>query len=323
MSLKKLFVTAVFCFVTAQAFTQLQYAYFYYLDSENEPTENPKAVYIVKVYKDKPGDALWTREYMTKVDRKLLSFGYCSDSLGKIFEGEYKIYDIKGNLERQGSYKNDKKTGDWTGYFASGKIFSIYHFDNGKMTGLCRAWYEDGKLQDSFNLDKSGNGNGIGFYSTGQKKYEGKFSGGNKTGEWKYYYDLPGDKKSMTGTFEKDSLLQSTGYTTEGKVQKECFYEREAAFDGGQEKWVAYLVKGITKSKYTKYMKTTRYTTIVKFIVDKDGNVIDAKVEVAKDEDLDAIAERIIQNSPRWKPAMQYNQPVNAYRRQPITFATE
>lgn len=38
-------------------------------------------------------------------------------------------------------------------------------------------------------------------------------------------------------------------------------------------------------------------------------------------KELDAIATRIIRQSPKWEPAIQYNRKVKAYRLQPITFS--
>ena len=52
-----------------------------------------------------------------------------------------------------------------------------------------------------------------------------------------------------------------------------------------------------------------------------DGSIEDDKIEKKGRMELDEIAWDIIQDSPKWIPAVQYNRKVNAYRRQPITFA--
>src|SRR5258708_10153559 len=123
----------------------------YYLNSDDEPAEKLHAAYLIKVYKEKPTDILWKRDYMTNADHKLLATGYCKDSLGKIKQGDYKSFDYKGKLERTGHFENDKHDGEWIGYFPSGKMESIYHYTEGKMSGLSRSWYEKGNLLDSFN----------------------------------------------------------------------------------------------------------------------------------------------------------------------------
>jgi TonB family protein len=229
-------------------------------------------------------------------------------------------------MYKTGRYENDKTDGEWKGYYPSGKTESIYNFNLGKMTGLSRAWYENGNLKDSFNLDKGGNGYGLGYYEDGQKRYEGNFADGIKKGQWKYYYDVPGSHQSMLCEFANDSLMSSKCFTKEGEQQnKDCNFEKEAEFKGGHEAWVKYLVKKIDKSKYLNYMKVgMHYTVIVKFALDEEGTVTDVEVEdPGSSERLDNIAEDIIRQSPHWEPAIQYNQTVKAYRRQPITFIAQ
>jgi hypothetical protein len=258
------------------------------------------------------------------VDHKLLSTGFSKDSLGKIKQGHFSFFSYKGELIQTTQYENDKVDGDFIQQFPSGKIQSRYHYSNGKLVGLSKSWYESGILRDSFDLDKNGNGYGVGYYESGLKTYEGQFEKGVKKGVWKYYYNETGSQQSMEGIFEHDSLISSKCFTKEGKPQsKDCVYEREANFDGGAEAWVKYLTQSILKSKYTKFLsKGSAYTVVIKFIVSTSGEIKEAIAETAGNEKLDRIAEKIISNSPAWIPAMQYNRPVNAYRRQPITFVT-
>jgi periplasmic protein TonB len=62
------------------------------------------------------------------------------------------------------------------------------------------------------------------------------------------------------------------------------------------------------------------YSVIVRFVVTKDGSIGDVKIEKKRIAEIDAIALEIIENSPKWMPAVQYNRKINAYRRQPISF---
>ena len=62
------------------------------------------------------------------------------------------------------------------------------------------------------------------------------------------------------------------------------------------------------------------YTVIIRFVVGKDGSIEDIAIEKRGKAALDGMAFAIIQDSPAWLPAMQYNRPVRAYRRQPISF---
>ena len=56
-------------------------------------------------------------------------------------------------------------------------------------------------------------------------------------------------------------------------------------------------------------------------MVDKSGYVVQPKVfQSSGNKALDADAVRTILASPQWIPAIQFNEPVNAYRRQPVTY---
>jgi protein TonB len=104
--------------------------------------------------------------------------------------------------------------------------------------------------------------------------------------------------------------------------------EVEAQFPGGEMAWRNYLMKNLNVTNAEKDVKypvgknSFFVTIIVKFIVDKEGNISAAEAE-NKDADPSCIAEaiRVIKMSPKWIPARQNKRVVNAYRRQPISFS--
>jgi periplasmic protein TonB len=62
------------------------------------------------------------------------------------------------------------------------------------------------------------------------------------------------------------------------------------------------------------------YTTIIQFVVDKQGNISDVRPLTKHGYGMEAEVMRIITKGPGWIPAMQNGQPVKAYRKQPVTF---
>lgn len=106
--------------------------------------------------------------------------------------------------------------------------------------------------------------------------------------------------------------------------------EVEAGFPGGAEEWRKYLMKNLNINKVAdkvsipKGKKEFRQTIIVRFIVDKNGNISEVSAE-NPDAEPNCVAEaiRVIRVSPKWIPARQNGRIVNAYRRQPITFLFE
>ena len=325
MPAKAFTLLVIFFCCTRIAHAQQADTFHYYLDNDEKPTSPGKAVYHLKVYKEKPTDTYWKRDLYHKIEKVLASTGY-SDSTGMINEGPYTAFMEKGKTYQTGSYKHGKEEGEWLTYNDNGTVFRKYHYTEGKLSGLNRSWFESGKLNDSFALDNAGTGPGVGYNEDGQLMYEGRFVNGKKNGRWKYYYDLPGQHESLEVVFIDDSSTTLKCFAENGAVQDhDCFYECDASYPGGDRAWASYIIDAIgDNNSFGKHVKDKiTYTAVVRFVVGKDGNIIDPQVEDPKNKKLDKIAERIRRNSPRWIPAIQYNQKVNAYRRQPITFAVD
>src|SRR5882724_2601715 len=107
MPLQRSILIVLLLLTAPVAFAQQNDTLIYFLNSYNEPADRLHAVYMLKIYKAKPSDVLWKREYITNADHKLLSTGTCKDSLGNIKQGSYKFFDYNGKPEKTGYYEND------------------------------------------------------------------------------------------------------------------------------------------------------------------------------------------------------------------------
>jgi TonB family protein len=136
-----------------------------------------------------------------------------------------------------------------------------------------------------------------------------------------YHYHVNG---KLAGKFllpEGAKEPEMEGYDEEGKRIKNYIFLREAQFKGGNQKWIAFLTKSLSTEFTTKSNTEEHKRVVVEFIVDKSGYVVETKVfESSGNSAMDADAVRTIQSSPQWIPAIQFNKPVNAYRRQPLTY---
>lgn len=99
--------------------------------------------------------------------------------------------------------------------------------------------------------------------------------------------------------------------------------EIEASYPGGSKEWLAYLNKNF---KYPQEAQDQgiKGTVIVRFHVDKEGNVSD--VEALSGPETGGLKEesiRIIKNSGKWIPAKQNGLSVKSYKKQPITYMLE
>jgi protein TonB len=95
--------------------------------------------------------------------------------------------------------------------------------------------------------------------------------------------------------------------------------EIEASFPHGAAAWTRYIVSGLQRYADEIYKDNVFGSCTVKFIVNKEGKVVEAEATNMKGSALAEVAVRIIKHSPKWNPASQYGRKVNAYRLQAVT----
>jgi periplasmic protein TonB len=97
--------------------------------------------------------------------------------------------------------------------------------------------------------------------------------------------------------------------------------EVEAKFPGGDAKWRQYLERNLTASvPVDNGAPEGTYTTVIQFVVDKEGNISDVRAMTSHGYGMEEEAMRVIKKGPAWTPAIQNGRQVKAYRKQPITF---
>ena len=100
--------------------------------------------------------------------------------------------------------------------------------------------------------------------------------------------------------------------------------EIEAKFPGGDGKWRQYLERNCNAQVATDAgAPEGTYTTLVQFVVDKEGNISDVKAMTNHGYGMEEEAVRVIKKGPNWTPAVQNGRQVKAYRKQPITFVLQ
>jgi protein TonB len=100
--------------------------------------------------------------------------------------------------------------------------------------------------------------------------------------------------------------------------------EVEAKFPGGDAKWRQFLERNLNpNAPVDNGAPDGTYTTVVQFIVDKEGNISDVKALTSHGYGMEDEAVRVIKKGPKWEPAIQNGRQVKAYRKQPITFQVQ
>lgn len=94
--------------------------------------------------------------------------------------------------------------------------------------------------------------------------------------------------------------------------------EIEASFPGGPDAWARY-VKMAIEDELGAFSKEDYGTVMVKFVVDRSGNVSGVHATNMRGTRLAEVAVNAIRNGPKWIPAQQNGHYVSAYRLQAVT----
>ena len=92
----------------------------------------------------------------------------------------------------------------------------------------------------------------------------------------------------------------------------------QAAYSGN---WVKFLMRNLDPEVPLQHdAPPGRYTIVIQFVVDKEGNVSDIKPLTHIGYGMEEEAVRVLKKATKWEPAIQNGLKVKAYRQQPITF---
>lgn len=97
--------------------------------------------------------------------------------------------------------------------------------------------------------------------------------------------------------------------------------EVDAKFNGN---WEKFLIRNLNANvPVDNGAPAGRYTVLIQFVVDLEGNVSDIKPLTAHGYGMEEEAARVLKKALKWEPAFQNGHHVKAYRKQPITFVVE
>jgi len=98
----------------------------------------------------------------------------------------------------------------------------------------------------------------------------------------------------------------------------------EASFPGDLSGWQQFLMGNLNpNTPILKGAPAGSYTVVIQFIVSKDGSLSAIKALTRHGFGMEAEVIRILRKSPKWSPAQQNGNFVNAYRKQPVTFVVQ
>lgn len=94
--------------------------------------------------------------------------------------------------------------------------------------------------------------------------------------------------------------------------------EIDAKFNGN---WKAFLERNLNANvPLDNNAPVGRYSVVIQFVVDREGNVSDIQALTAHGYGMEAEAVRVLKKAAKWEPAIQNGIKVKAYRKQVIIF---
>jgi len=96
--------------------------------------------------------------------------------------------------------------------------------------------------------------------------------------------------------------------------------EIEAEFPGGDAKWTEYVKQAITANMDELKKDNHSGTVELLFVVNLDGSVTGVQALTMQNTKLAELAVSLVNNGPKWIPAMQSGHTVKSFRKQKITF---
>jgi TonB family protein len=183
------------------------------------------------------------------------------------------------------------------------------------------------------------------YYSNGMVSSKGSYSHGKETGEWEYFYDMPGGPLYYKERYEKNRIAR-TCYYPDGKLKRKevqvIFGRIDTVIEGvcyneeGKEiPFTPLSVRPRSPYDLNAYLgKNLRYPedaredniegrALVKFVIDKEGNVLSPRIVKRVSLSIDGEALKVVSQMPPWTPGRSDDQPVEVYFHLPIRFKLE
>lgn len=199
---------------------------------------------------------------------------------------------------------------------------AVYYRDYKKISKknwLIKDYYINGQIQMegvfTSKKMKEKNGEFIYYYNNGNIDHEGEYINNQKEGDWKWYFkngQMSSKEIYNGGKPEKIEHWNEDGTKVEGDV--EVFVM--PIFENSNDSISSYVEKNF---KMPSEVERKMFGKVeVKFLVDRNGNVVNVKVKKSVHPLIDKEAIRVISSMPAWKPGRNHNRAVEVYYLIPI-----
>ncbi len=248
--------------------------------------------------------------------------GVFSDKDLKTKDGLFTWYHKNGMMSDSCLYVATQHEGTQIKWDEDGNQAAVLHWHKDLPVDTAIWWNKNGAVTAVQITDSFGNGLYQSYLDDGKTVcVKGRLLSGKRSGKWTFK-----DSKGIPGVdavYLADSVISAICYNEQGQLEAgktDCQVEKPAGFKGGNDGWRRYLERNLVYPEEA-VKNNIQGIVRVEFNIAKDGSVSDAKVLGSPDELLAKEALRMINKSPKWEPAIQYNRPVIYRHIQSITFS--
>ncbi len=243
------------------------------------------------------------------------------DEAGKIAHGSFHYYYSNGNVQSTGNYVNNKKEGTWLGFYFDGSPHDSIVYVNGAVTGIKLSWHANGYLKDSVHTRPDGSAVAISWYNNGNPSAVSIFRDGKKNGRFRYFHKS--GQLASEEVYNMDALVSKQYFDEGGTPMDTTNRDRMHSFPGGKNAWLKHASKKTYFPDQWQLVNTTQVTILVTGMIDEEGKVQNLYVSIPFHPVFDKIALRMVQESPKWLPAISHNRTVSTWFTQPVSFVQE
>ncbi len=335
-SLKFLFFKAIFgkikpmkklpllCFllISIASYAQKKQNIYYLKDSGKEVFVPDSADFIRVVQEPDSGEKDFNLMEFYKGGTKKVVGKVSSFSPRLVHEGTLINYNKKGIKVSSLTYKKGTLLGPAFYFFENGKVKKqVEYLPRGKDLKSFDTPQRMVFLADSLGnvLVENGNGHAVEIERTKDDEFleEGDYKDGAKDGTWTGKYKS--GKSSYTESYEMGKFIAGVNTVDNKKIEYKIV-ENPPTYKGGVTRFYEYLGRSV---RYPKDAMERRImgSVIISFVIEKDGKVVDAKVDKSLTPSTDEEALRVVTASPNWEPGLQRGVPVRVKYNIPITFS--
>jgi len=323
MNLKILLSLIISCLLFNLSIAQKQHFYLYKNSGEQVYTIY-SADYTRIVTEPDDGTALFNVKDCYK-NGKVKMIGKSSKVDVLMLEGQCMRYFPSGKKQEYANYQDGGLAGDSYTYYPNGKLYANKKYVADKINHLAGYYPNYAIISCNDSTGKAmvidGNGYYVGYDSDFKNIIEeGNVKAGLKDGKWK---GNNGNKKNLI-TFTEDylngKLVSGESVDAKNAIVKYTTESHEPSYKGGMKAFYMFLSQHIVYPENAR-ARNIQGTVYLSFVVEKDGSLTDIEVTSSPGEELSYESVRVLKQSGKWDPGIQYGRPVRVQDTVPVTFS--